>query len=214
MVTAMQASLPMIVASLMAPPAGWLTAKLVSHYADDAPSPRWPVTIPLTLAIVIWAALARLPVPVFWASLGLGWALACLAIIDLAALRLPDVLTLPLLASGLLMSAFLPGRPIADHLAGAAIGYGALAALAWAYEKARGREGVGLGDAKLLGAAGAWLGWRDLPSVVLIACAAAFLWVGVLAIARGRAALRDPLAFGVPLCLAVWIVWLYGPLAV
>jgi leader peptidase (prepilin peptidase)/N-methyltransferase len=114
---------------------------------------------------------------------------------------------------GLGLSAVLPGRPLLDHLAGAAAGWGALAALAFAYRRLRGVDGIGQGDAKLLGAAGAWLGWRPLPSVILIACAVAFVWVGIQAVVRGRGALGDRLAFGAPLCLAIWIVWLHGPLA-
>jgi leader peptidase (prepilin peptidase)/N-methyltransferase len=59
-------------------------------------------------------------------------------------------------------------------------------------------------------AAGAWLGWQALPLVVLIACAAAFVWIGLAVMLRGRAALHDEIAFGVPLCVAFWLVWLYG----
>jgi leader peptidase (prepilin peptidase)/N-methyltransferase len=165
------------------------------------------------IATFAWAALIAPPIPILAASLVLGWSLVCLAAIDLASFRLPDVFTLPLIAAGLGLSALLPGRPILDHAVGAAAGWGALAGLALIYRRWRRIDGIGLGDAKLLGAAGAWLGWRPLPSVVLIACATAFVWVGFQAIARGRGALKDPLAFGAPLCLGFWIVWLCGPLS-
>ena len=146
-------------------------------------------------------------------SLVLAWALVCLACIDLSCFRLPDVLTLPLLLAGLGVAMVLPGAPLVEHLIGAAAGGFSLAALAWVYRRVRGVDGIGLGDAKLLAAAGAWLGWPALPSVVLIACVVTFIWIGAQAIARGRAALSDRLAFGAPLCLAVWIVWLAGPLS-
>jgi leader peptidase (prepilin peptidase) / N-methyltransferase len=152
--------------------------------------------------------------PLFIASLALAWTLVCLAAVDLAVYRLPDVLTLSLLAVGLAAACLLPGRPLADHVIGAVGGWGALAALSWAFRRWRGVEGMGPGDAKLFGAAGAWLGWAALPSVMLLACVAAFLLVGVRVLRRGGAAARERIAFGAPLCLAILAVWLEGPLAV
>jgi leader peptidase (prepilin peptidase)/N-methyltransferase len=179
----------------------------------EAERPRLPLVMVALAAAVIfgWAAAV---VPFGWvlaASLVLAWTLLCLAAVDAVAMRLPDVLTLPLIAAGLAVSLAVPGAPIAEHLAGAAAGYGVLAALAWAWRRWRGVEGIGLGDAKLLAAGGAWLGWRSLPEVVMIACALALAWIAIMAIAR-RAPLRGArIAFGVPLSLAIWIVWLYGP---
>ncbi|MDB5480471.1 MAG: type 4 prepilin peptidase 1, partial [Caulobacteraceae bacterium] len=177
-----------------------------------------PATAPVVAAVALAFAwgVVRGPTawPLFAASLVLGWSLVCLAAIDLTAYRLPDLLTLPLLAAGLAVAFLLPGRPVLDHLVGAAVGWGALATLAWAFRLWRGAEGMGLGDAKLFGAAGAWLGWTALPSVMLVACAAAFLWVGLRVLRRGLAAGREPIAFGVPLSLAILAVWLEGPLMV
>jgi leader peptidase (prepilin peptidase) / N-methyltransferase len=164
--------------------------------------------------VFAWAWAATPPGLVLALSLGLGWALLTLALIDARAHRLPDSLTLPLLAAGLAVAFALPGAPILDHLAGAAAGYGVLAAIGWAFWRLRGQEGLGLGDAKLLAAAGAWLGWRPLPTVLIVACALALAWIAVRAARGGGGALRAPVAFGPPLCAATWIVWLYGPLTV
>jgi leader peptidase (prepilin peptidase)/N-methyltransferase len=167
------------------------------------------------LAVLIVFASAALVTPHDWrlyASLVLGWALVCLAVIDARTFRLPDAFTLPLLALGLAVSVALPGRPWSDHLIGALLGWGVLRVLAWVWRRARGVDGIGLGDAKLLGAAGAWLGWAALPSVLLIACAFAFLWIALTVARGGRPALERRIAFGAPLCLAIWIVWLRGPL--
>ncbi|HXU99247.1 MAG TPA: A24 family peptidase [Caulobacteraceae bacterium] len=170
------------------------------------------VTIVLATSVTFgWAAAL---VPFGWllgASLVLAWTLGALAAVDAVALRLPDVLTLPLIAGGLMVSLALPDRPIAGHLAGAVAGYAVLAALAWAWRRWRGIDGIGLGDAKLLAAAGAWLGWRPLPEVVMIACALALAWVAFVAIARRTSPRGARIAFGAPLSLAIWIVWLYGP---
>ena len=162
--------------------------------------------------IFLWAALAGPAGAILAASLVLGWTLVVLAAIDVLSFRLPDALTLPLLLAGLAVSLLLPDRPLLDHLAGAAVGWSGLAGLAWAYRRARGVDGLGLGDAKLLGAAGAWLGWTPLPSVLIIGCLVAFAWVGARTLRNGRAAAQERLAFGAPLSLAIWIVWLHGPL--
>ena len=167
----------------------------------------------MTLLMFAWALWVM---PTSWIlapTLALGWLLTALTAVDVASFRLPDVLTAPMLVLGLVVSIFLPGRPILNHVVGAAAGFAVLALVGWAYERLRGREGIGLGDAKLLGAAGAWLGWRPLPSLVLVACALAIVLVGLMAVSKGRAALHERLAFGGPLCLATWLIWLYGPLA-
>ena len=81
-----------------------------------------------------------------------------------------------------------------------------------AYRGLRRREGLGLGDAKLLAAAGAWVGWVGLPSVVMLG--AVFGLVTALAMRMtGREVGRvTELPFGPALALAFWLVWLYGPL--
>jgi leader peptidase (prepilin peptidase)/N-methyltransferase len=191
--------------------AGWLAWWVSGLF--EAGRPRLPLVIVVFATAVVFGWTAALT-PFGWvrgASLVLGWTLLCLAAVDAVVMRLPDVLTLPLIAAGLTVSLALPGFPIAEHLAGAAVGYGVLAALAWAWRRWRRVDGIGLGDAKLLAAAGAWLGWRPLPQVVMIACALALAWIAIMAIVRHAPLRGARIAFGVPLSLAIWIVWLYGP---
>jgi len=114
-------------------------------------------------------------------------ALLVLSLIDLDHQILPDVITLPGVAIGLLAS-FLPGSPVAPlaALLAAAGGWLAFAAVAKAYEKTRGVEGLGQGDWKLAALLGAFLGWQKMLLTVLLASVAGTL-VGLLAIAlRGR----------------------------
>jgi leader peptidase (prepilin peptidase)/N-methyltransferase len=99
----------------------------------------------------------------------------------------------------------------ADHAAAAAAAYAVLFAIAWLYRRLRAKEGMGLGDAKLAAAAGAWLGFAPLPSVLFLASMAGIVWVLVAGAARGKDALSQRIPFGVPLSFAIWIVWLYGP---
>ncbi len=65
----------------------------------------------------------------------------------------------------------------------------------------RGRVGLGLGDAKLLAAGGAWLGVALLPDVLLVSALAGLCW------AVGRR--RSRIAFGPFLAGGIWVVWLY-----
>jgi len=92
------------------------------------------------------------------------------------------------------------------------VGFGAFWLLSRGYRVLRGREGLGLGDAKLLAAAGAWLTWTALPTVILLAALLALLTV-VLRWATGRLFHADErIAFGPALAAAIWLVWLVGPL--
>lgn len=144
-----------------------------------------------------------------WLAAGIGWWLLMAASIDLRELRLPDLLTLPLAGAGLLLA--LAGSPAlvtpGEALLGAVSGFTALAGLAWAYERLRGRAGLGLGDAKLLAAAGAWLGPFELPMVVLLAALVGL--AHALAVGAHRRPDR-PVPFGPALTLAFWLRLLQG----
>jgi leader peptidase (prepilin peptidase)/N-methyltransferase len=188
---------------LGAVPVGWASAWAARRLdATARPSP-W-IVIVLDLAIGASAVLVapERAVPVLLIA---GWALALLATVDVLALRLPDAVTLPLGLAGLFAGPWLLATPWLDHLIGAAAGYGVLALLAWAYARLRGRDGLGMGDAKLLAAGGAWLGWLALPVIVVLACAGGLAWAAARLLRRGRAALSEPLAFGVPLSAAIWV---------
>src|SRR5580658_4338470 len=108
-------ALLVLVAALSAgPPAAWV----VRAYAEDRAAPGSRTLAAVAAGLFAWAALM---IPLGWvlaASLALGWALLCLAVIDIIALRLPDPLTLPLAVAGLVVAAFLPGAPILGHLIG------------------------------------------------------------------------------------------------
>ena len=168
--------------------------------------------IAANLCAALWAFAATPGTLIYALSCALGWTLAALAEADLLTYRLPDFLTLPLIVCGLAVSQVMPEPDIVAHAAGALGGFAMFAILAAVYERMKGHEGLGLGDAKLVAAAGAWLGWQALPSVVLIGALGGILWVGVRSLFRGRELVRERIAFGAPLCAAFWLVWLYGPL--
>ena len=99
------------------------------------------------------------------------FALLCLAYIDWRTFRLPNAITLPLLVLGLTFNWV--SDPCftspTSALIGAVLGYGSLWALNTGYRMLRKHNGIGMGDAKLLAALGAWLGWSALPSILLMA---------------------------------------------
>jgi leader peptidase (prepilin peptidase)/N-methyltransferase len=147
-----------------------------------------------------------------WPSLYLGWSLLVLGWIDLRHKFLPDALNLPLIPVGLVVSLLLAPDLLPAHLIGAVLGFASLAALAWSYRHLRGRDGLGMGDAKLLAAAGAWLGWQALPGVLLTAALAALTVALARSAIGGRVQASDEIAFGPYLALALWAGWLAGPI--
>lgn len=137
----------------------------------------------------------------------LGLTMVLLAVVDILVLRLPDVVTLPLSAAGLLLGP-LAAAPWSARVLGAMLGFVSLYAVGAAFRRWQGRSGLGLGDAKLFAAVGAWVGWDQLPQVLLLACAAGFAWAGVRCVKAGMASLSQPIPFGFGLCLAGFVVWL------
>ncbi len=140
----------------------------------------------------------------------LGWTLLALAWIDAEHMFLPDALTLPLVLAGLGVCALLERWSLADHALGAALGYLAFRAVAIFYQVWRGRTGLGGGDAKLLAAAGAWLGWQALPWVVLAASLAGIAAALIARLLGHPVSRATALPFGPFLAIAIWLVWLYG----
>ncbi len=134
---------------------------------------------------------------------GLAIALLHLSRIDARTYRLPDRYTLPLIAAGWAVNAIMTQAVPWDAVAAAAVGYLSFALIGEVFFRWRGVEGLGLGDAKLLAAAGAWVGLRALPLVVLIAAVAGLIYVLV-----ARRQVTGRIAFGPWLASAFLGVWI------
>jgi leader peptidase (prepilin peptidase) / N-methyltransferase len=180
-------------------------------------SPRYPAIELLTgVATAVVAAQVGFGWPAMCAIV-ITWFLIALTFIDLDHQLLPDSLTLPLLWLGMLASLTgwdsqqqaLPVDP-ASAIVGAAAGYLSLWSVYHLFRLATGKEGMGYGDFKLLGALGAWLGWKMLlPIVLLSACAGAL--IGILLIVTRRHQSGNPMPFGPFLAIAGWVAMLWGP---
>ena len=159
-------------------------------------------------AVAVWAVAAGGTGAVLWATCGFGWALLALGLIDWQHFRLPDVLTLPLLLAGLGCTAWLDPLALPDHALAGVLGYGLFRLVAAGYRRVRGRAGLGEGDAKLIGAIGAWLGLQGLPQTLLIGAGLGLLF-GIARAALRRGRLADAIPFGPFLAAAAWLSRLY-----
>ena len=133
----------------------------------------------------------------------LAGALAWAVMIDIDRYRLPDLLTLPMIAGGLGYAAMMRGDRLLDHAIGAVAGYLSLVIVAEVYRRLRGIDGLGRGDAKLLAAAGAWLGWAALPSVIFLAAGAGLVFAIGRILAR-RQSVTEAIAFGPFIAAGFW----------
>ncbi len=139
----------------------------------------------------------------------LAWALIALAFIDYDRQLLPDDITLPLLWLGLLLNSFAVFTSLQSAVIGAIAGYVSLWGVYQLFKLITGKEGMGYGDFKLFAALGAWLGWQNLPLVILLSSLLGAV-VGlafILFFGRDR---HLPIPFGPFLCFAGWIALLWG----
>ena len=181
-----------------------------------APIPvRYPLVELLTGILSAWVA-ARFGFGLgALAALVLTWFLIALTFIDIDHQLLPDSLTLPLLWLGLTLSLWGPQAAaplpvdVRSSLIGAVAGYLSLWSVYHLFRLVTGKEGMGYGDFKLLGALGAWLGWQMLLPVILIAAVVGAV-VGIAMLATGKQSRATPIAFGPFLAAAGWVVLMFG----
>lgn len=130
-----------------------------------------------------------------------GWTLLTLGTIDFETGFLPDILTLPLIAIGLLVN--LGGHFVSFEAAmlGAASGFLSFWLIGVMFQKLRGYEGLGQGDAKLLAAIGAWGGAMILPMVVLMAASTTLFMILVLKAMGRDIQSTTQIPFGPALCI-------------
>ena len=133
------------------------------------------------------------------------WMLVALTFIDYDTTLLPDQITYPLLWLGLLVNGFFNGLVgLEDAVIGAIAGYLCLWSIYWAFKLTTGKEGMGYGDFKLLGALGAWLGWQALPSVILISASVGLVYA-LTRIFTSKQSASEPVPFGPFLAIAGWV---------
>lgn len=166
-------------------------------------SSRYPLIEILTVILSLIAylqfgfTLLLLPVLLF------TYALIALTFIDIDSQILPDVITLPLLGIGLALNTFEYFTSPVDAIWGMLIGFSALFIIDYLYYLLRKRHGIGMGDAKLLAAIGAWLGAYALVPVILAASLLGILCAVILILMK-RLKHDMPIPFGPFLAIAAW----------
>ena len=146
-------------------------------------------------------------IAVLLATIALTVALVIASVIDIRSRRLPDYLTLPLLVFGLLLTLVLEPRGLALQVLAAVLGFIALYLVALTYRRLRGYDGLGLGDAKLLAAAGAWLGPLYLAPVVFVSAVLALVAALILRLLGRQVSLQSTLPFGPFLSASFFGFW-------
>jgi len=102
--------------------------------------------------------------------------------IDLKHFIIPNELTFPLMIIGFIKS-FDPNLnqtifpDFINSLTGGIAGYLIIWSIIFFYKKVRKKEGMGLGDAKLLAAIGFWFGWVSIPFIIFTSSIIALLFV-------------------------------------
>lgn len=122
-------------------------------------------------------------------------ALIVITFIDLDHQIIPDVISLPGIVIGLLLSLILDKPGVLNAVIGALLGYGVLYAVAVAYYWVRKEEGMGGGDLKLLAMIGAFLGWKAIPVTLLLGSLSGSL-VGISLMIVQRRNSQVPIPFG------------------
>ncbi len=145
----------------------------------------------------------------FFAYFAFVSALIVITFIDLKHQIIPDVISIPCIVIGFILSFFtaLPG--VLNSIAGIILGGGTLFIIAYAYFRATGNEGMGGGDIKLLGMIGGFLGWRGVLVTLLIGSFSGAIVGGVFMFISGKNS-KYPIPFGPFLALGAVVYLFFG----
>jgi leader peptidase (prepilin peptidase)/N-methyltransferase len=168
----------------------------------------YPIVEFITGAVFLAGYLWFGPSALLIMRLAFAWAMICLFVIDFQHQILPNVITLPGIAVGLLGN-FIDGPGWVNSLVGIAVGAGSLYLIAEIYYRVRHEEGLGMGDVKMLGMIGAFVGWK---LVLLTLVISSFLGsiVGVFVLVAKKQTLKYAMPFGTFLAVGALIAAVVG----
>jgi len=135
--------------------------------------------------------------------------LIVITVIDLYHQIIPDVISLPGIAVGLLGALVLPQRSFLQAFLGMLLGGGSLFVVATIYQWVLKREGMGGGDVKLLAMIGAFLGWKAVILTIVLSSFIGSVAGILLMVAKGKD-FKYAIPFGPFLSLAAAIALFYG----
>jgi len=166
-------------------------------------SMQYPIVEAVTGALFLGGYYAFGLTPLLPVRLLFGCAMIVLFAIDLEHQILPNEITLPGIAVGFVASIFLPPG-WTSSLIGLLVGGLFPFLIAEVYARVRGREGMGMGDFKMLAMVGAFLGWPIVWLTLILSCVLGIvIGGGALMISKRGLATRIP--FGTFIAVAALI---------
>lgn len=192
------------------PVISWLLLKGKCRQCSNPISFRYPA-IELLSGAMCFAVSYFLPFSYFAiAAVLFTLVLIALTFIDIDTMLLPDQITLPLLWAGIYLALVgWSSVSLIDSVIGAMAGYLILWSIYWGFKLITGKEGMGYGDFKLLAALGAWLGWQQLPLLVLLSSVVGAI-IGIAMLRAQKNGFDKAIPFGPYLAIAGWICLLWG----
>ncbi len=192
------------------PVISWLLLAGKCRHCANPISARYPAIELLSAFLCVVIALYF---PAGWYALALlffTFTLIAATFIDLDTMLLPDQLTLSLMWAGIALSLFgINPLSIQDALLGAMAGYLVLWLVYWGFKLLTGKEGMGYGDFKLLAALGAWLGWQQLPLLILFSSVVGLVF-GLIQLRLQKKGIEKAFPFGPYLAIAGWFCLIWG----
>jgi leader peptidase (prepilin peptidase)/N-methyltransferase len=137
-------------------------------------------------------------------------ALLAITFIDIDHRIIPDIISLPGIPLGFLASLILPQLKWSDSLIGIGVGGGILLAIAWGYQIATGKDGMGGGDIKLLAMIGAFLGWKGVLFTIMASSLIGTV-VGIVLMVRAGKGIKMAMPFGPFLAIGAILYLFFGP---
>ena len=169
---------------------GWLLLRGRASCCGARISPRYPLVellaavLSLTIA-ELWIVRAGPGATLFDASLEwmlyfiFAGGLLIITFVDLEWMEIPDEVSLPCAALGLLSAPFRAQPGVWSAAVGAGAAYLLVQVIfVWGYERLTGRRGMGEGDSKLLMMIGAFLGWRGAAFAIVAGAFQGLLYAG------------------------------------
>lgn len=134
-----------------------------------------------------------------------------LIFIDIKHQLLPDDVTYLLLWTGVIFSLSGNHLPLNESIIGILAGYLSLWSVYILFKLTTGKEGMGHGDFKLLAAIGAWVGWKQILSVILISSIIGTI-IGIFLIIKAKRNNSElsAIPFGPYLAFAGWVILVWG----
>lgn len=169
---------------LNVPILSWLWLRGRCRHCKTRIPARYPMVELLTAALFTACAVRFGFSAGAWLAMAFAAALVAVTFVDIDIWEIPDEISLPGIAVGVLLAPPAFAMPWWAGAAGATLGAASLLSVRWIYQLLRGQEGMGLGDVKLIAMIGAFVGPAGLLPTILVASlsgtviGALVLWLG------------------------------------